>query len=143
MALNEYNIKFNKYNNYIQHNMYILDVEKLCGYSEFVLVHKNSTCTDVCNAVFRHFECDHNENKRIFLKNSIKQCISPFVIAECSKCSNTQVCHVFDDKCDYLISPNSIERFRNIVNNNTNYFKPIYDLPCNVVYKVYLDDGHT
>ena len=131
----EYNTKLNKYYKYIENNMFILDVEKLCGYSEFVLVYKNCTITDVRNSIFRHFECSHMENKKLFVtktNNSITQSS-----LDCS--DNATRMDISDD---YMVLSESDELFRNLVNNCSEYFRPLYDMPCKVVYKIYLDDGH-
>ena len=135
--MEEYTEKLNKYNKYVENNMYILDVEKLCGYSEFVLVYKNSTITDVCNSIFRHFECSHMENKKLFITKSNHNFRSePSLISS----NNTTP---MDTSVDSIFLSDSNELFRNFINNNSEYFRPLYDLPCKVVYKIYLDDGHS
>jgi hypothetical protein len=129
--MEEYNAKLNKYYNYAENNMIILDVEKLCGYSEFVLINKNSTLADVCNSIFRHFECSHKENKRIFVKKT--------TIIEYTSSSSSVPMDI--EECRVLLY-DSVELFRDFVKNHSEYFRPLYELPCKVVYKIYLDDGH-
>jgi hypothetical protein len=129
--MDEYNVKLNKYYTYSENNMFILEVEKLCGYSEFVFVYKNCTLSDVCKSIFQHFECSHKENKKVFVTKRNQS----------SEVCNDNTSHM-DIQEDWLSLMHSDELFRNFVNNNSDYFRPIYDLPCRVVYKIYLDDGH-
>jgi hypothetical protein len=130
--MEEYTLKLNKYYNYAENNMIILEVEKLCGYSEFVFIYKNSTLVDACNSIFRHFECSHKENKRIFVKNTIN-------IHSTSSSSSVPM-EVEETR---VLLYDSDELFRDFVKNHSEYFRPMYELPCKVVYKIYLDDGHT
>jgi len=124
--MEEYYTKLNKYNKYMENNMFFLDVEKLCGYSEFVAVYKNCTMNDVCNSIFQHFECSHNEAKQLFVKKAHG---SPSTIA-------------MDIQEDCITLTESPELFREFINNHSEYFRPLYNLPSKVVYKIYLDDGH-
>jgi hypothetical protein len=137
--MEEYSVKLNKYYKYVENNMYILEVEKLCGYSEFVLVYKNSSITDVCNSIFQHFECSHKENKRVFVTKIHPACTTH---TSCDNSENSEVTTTPMNIEDCIVLSESHELFRNFVNNNSEYFRPIYDLPCKVVYKIYLDDGH-
>jgi hypothetical protein len=129
--MEEYNAKLNKYYNYAENNMIILEVEKLCGYSEFVFIYKNSRLVDVCNSIFRHFECSHKENKKIFVKNTMNNQ---------STCSSSSV--PMDVEESRFLLYDSDELFRDFVKNHNEYFRPLYEIPCKVVYKIYLDDGH-
>ena len=138
--MEEYNEKLNKYNKYIENNMFILDVEKLCGYSEFVMVYKNSTIADVCNSIFQHFECSNNEAKRLFVRKVTKKQSMYIHHESCKHCDNTTISMDIPDEC--IVFTESAELFRDIVNKNSEYFIPVYDLPCKVVYKIYLDDGN-
>ena len=117
MSIDQYNNNLNRYYNYAANNMYTLEVEKLCKYNEFVMVHKNSSIIDVCNAIFRHFECENNEKKRLFVKNA-----------------NGDICDI--------VTCSSTDLFRVFIKNNKDYFTPIYPIPCNVTYKIYIEDGH-
>jgi predicted nucleic-acid-binding Zn-ribbon protein len=131
--MEDYSVKINKYFKYIKNNMFILDVEKLCGYSEFVFVYKNSTMNDVRNSIFQHFECSHNETKRLFVTKTPANCVHSH---------GNQSTVPMDIHEDCIVLSESPELFREFVNNNSEYFRPLYDLPCKVVYKIYLDDGH-
>jgi hypothetical protein len=131
--MEEYNLKMNRYFKYSENNMFILEVEKLCGYSEFVLVYKNSTITDVRNSIFQHFECSHNETKRVFVTKTAPNCVHS---------SDITTTVPMDIHEDCIVLTESPELFRELVMNNSEYFRPLYDLPCKVVYKIYLDDGH-
>jgi hypothetical protein len=133
----EYIMKLNKYNKYIENNMFILDVEKLCGYSEFVMVYKNSTIADVCNSIFQHFECYNNETKRLFVRKTQPTCTSH---SACAHSDNIRIPMDISEDC--IVLTESPELFRDIVKNNSEYFRLIYDLPCKSVYKIYLDEGH-
>jgi len=139
--MEEYNAKLNKYYNYAANNMIILEVEKLCGYSEFVFIYKNSTLADVCNSIFRHFECSHKENKRIFVtKTHLPSTCSANSSSQYS--INTITTTTPMDVEETRVLYDSDELFRDFVNNNSEYFRPLYEIPCKVVYKIYLDDDH-
>jgi hypothetical protein len=131
--MEEYYTKLNKYNKYMENNMFFLDVEKICGYSEFVLIYKNSTMNDVCNLIFQHFECSHNETKQLFVKKTPTNC------RHSHGNPSTIPMDIHEDCITLTESP---ELFREFINNHSEYFRPLYNLPCKVVYKIYLDDGH-
>ena len=99
----------------LPNNKYIFEVTKCCNYSTFVLVDKKSSLIDLYKAVSLHFEC--YDVKMLFLKNPEKHAKLNVPITE-------------------MIT---IKMF---VTSNPAFFKPIYPLPNQVVYRIYLDDGH-
>uniref|UniRef100_A0A6C0KQD7 Uncharacterized protein n=1 Tax=viral metagenome TaxID=1070528 RepID=A0A6C0KQD7_9ZZZZ len=61
---NKYHEKINNYVNNNNNNMYIFEVSKCCGYSEFVPVYKNDKIIDLFSKIMNHFNC--NEIKDLF-----------------------------------------------------------------------------
>ena len=98
----------------ITNNQYIIEMTKCCGYSCFMLFHKNFTLADMYNHVL--FEMP----------------------------SNTIELYVQKETGERLIIPrDSTIILRTFILENAEWFKPIYPMPVKVVYRVYFDDGHT
>jgi hypothetical protein len=97
----------------IANNHIWFDVEKMCGYSEFITIHHLSTTRDVWNHIRKQFE---NPNIRLFFLD-----IS----------SNSRI--DFPQSDDILL--------QSFIRENNHIFVPIYPYPAKVVYKIYLDDG--
>jgi len=118
--INEYNTKLNEFVNHIPNHHYILEVTKLCGHGQFIIVHKNQSLLDLYKTVAIYYDC--NDIKELFFINNI---------------TNEKIKLSLTDKTtirDFIIQNNSGS---NLVIN------PIYPIPCKIVYKLYFDDGHT
>jgi hypothetical protein len=91
---------------------YIFEVTKCCGYFEWIIIPKNYNCTDL----YRYI-------REIYTTPNIKlYALDPF-----------------GNKLEIVESMCVI---KSLLFANGTFFKPIYDLPNQVVYKLYLDDGH-
>lgn len=100
--------------NRITNNQYIVEMTKCCGYSFFMLFHKNYTLADMYNQVL--FEMPSNTIELYLQKNTGERLTIP---------------------------RDSTIILRTFVLENNDWFKPIYAMPVKVVYRVYFDDGHT
>lgn len=116
----DYNSKLNNYMNYIVTTDYIFEVTKICGYSEFFFIHKDHTLLELYNQISLQFSC--KDIKSLFLAIGVRRYNIPI----------TSMTSVRKFITDGLADPNM-----------KNYLVPIYPLPAKVVYKIYLDDGHT
>jgi len=115
----EYNAKFEQLCNGIPNNKYILEVTKLCGYGEFNTIYKKQTLLDLYAIVALQFD---REIIQIFFLNDITK-----------------------EKIKIPIS-NSITIQDFIFKYNSGHeliIKPIYPVPCKIVYRLYYDDGHS
>ena len=115
----EYNTKFTDFFNKISNNRYIFEITKLCGYGEFLTVYKKQTLLDLYKSVSMHFEC--KDIKELFFINS------------------------FNGEKIRIPITDEITIFQFIFNNNNGsaqIIKPIYPVPCKIVYRLYFDDGH-
>ena len=114
MTFDQYNNKLNEYNNRSINDRYIIELTKCCGYSFFSVFFREYTLEDV----YKH------------------------VLLEMP--SNTIELYVLSETGEKIVIPrdNNIT-LRNYVLSNNTLFKPIYDMPAKVVYRVYFDDGHT
>lgn len=93
---------------------YTFEVTKCCNYSTFVLVNKRATLLELYKEVSIWFECKTiKELYIISVGTGEKQTIPMTDMIQLK---------------DYIYSQN---------------MKPIYPVPNNVVYRIYLDDGHT
>jgi hypothetical protein len=111
----EYEEKLEKYRKTVNNLKYFFDVEKCCGYSEFVTVYKTNTLANI-----------YIETRNQFLNPTI---IDLFA-------TNTET-------NERLILPNDDTiNIREFILNNADFFKPVYPLPAYVVYKIKFDDGH-
>ena len=93
-------------------NHFIFELTKTCGYSELFIILKSYTLLDT----FRYVkELLKTENIKLFLKDQY---------------GNT--CFLEECNC-------KLDEF---IRTNHSFFKPIYSLPYQVVYRINVDDGH-
>jgi hypothetical protein len=114
MTFDQYNNKLNDYNTRSINDRYIFELTKCCEYSFFSVFFRAYTLEDVYKHVL--MEMPSNMIELYILSNTGEKMVIPR--------DNNIVLR------DYVLS------------NNT-WFKPIYDMPAKVVYRVYFDDGHT
>lgn len=112
-----------KYDTHQQHlikrlsdTMYTFEVTKCCGYSTFVLVNKSGTLLDLYKEVSLWFQC--KTVKELFVLSNVTN--------EKITIPMTQMVSIKDY----------------IYECQRPFFTPIYQVPNNIVYKIYLDDGH-
>lgn len=96
--------------------MYTFEVTKCCGYSTFVLVNQRGTLLDLYKEVSLWFEC--KTVKELYVRSSETNEKRMIPITEMV---------LIKDYIRELQRP---------------FFTPIYPVPNNIVYKIYLDDGH-
>ena len=115
----EYNDKFEQLCNRINNDKYILEVTKLCGYGEFNTIYKKQTLLDLYAIIMLQFD---REIIQIFFLNDITK-----------------------EKITIPITNSiTIQDFIFKYNSGTELIiKPIYPIPCKIVYRLYFDDGHT
>ena len=97
---------------------YIFEVTKCCNYSSIVVCSKKGNLLDLFNAVSSHFESP--DIKQLFLLNNLT-----------------------NEKLSIPVSSNILIRDFISKNKQNDYFRPVYPIPIPVVYRIYLDDGHT
>jgi hypothetical protein len=104
--------KFNDYTEELKNKMYIFEVSKCCGYSTFVMVYKEQSVNELYLNIFHHF--------------GRNQIVSLYLL----------------DKDDNKIPLSDMlnKTIRELIEDNI--LMPIYAFPLQVVYRVYLDDGH-
>ena len=118
--VSEFNVKFEQLCNGIPNNQYIFEVTKLCGHGQFLTVFKKQTLLDIYKIISLHYEC--KDIKQLFFINN---------------CTNEKIKIPITEEItirDFLFSHNS---------GSNQIIKPVYPVPCKIVYKIYLDDGHT
>jgi|MesohylFT_1024984.scaffolds.fasta_scaffold03105_4 hypothetical protein len=98
--------------NCLPHNHFIFELTKCCNYTEWITILKSYTISDLYRAV-KHIL--GNQNIRLFVKD-------PY----------NNVLHLFES--DLII--------KQLISSNSTFFTPVYPLPYQVVYKIYVDDGH-
>ena len=116
----EYNAKFTDLCNKIPNNKFIFEITKLCGYGEFLTVYKKQSLLELYKTVSMQFEC--KDIKELFFINN---------------CTNEKIRIPITDEItiwQFIFSHNS---------GPTQIIKPIYPVPCKIVYRIYFDDGHT
>ena len=119
----DYTTNMNTYiNSIIPNTSYIIQVSKICGYSEFLFIFKSFTLIDLYKYVSIQFSC--NDIKRLFIKNE--------------KTNTTRTIPVTDKI--------TMQQFVVLINKGNDEIKgmltPVYPLPHLVVFKIYIDDGH-
>jgi len=117
--ISDYERKLDRYINNSQNNSHILEIQKCCGYSEFILCYKESTLRELYANVYYQFQINSDEHPiRLFIVNG-----------ETNPKTKT-------------ILPISDEKLRDFIRNNVEILKRIYPFPCKVVYKFHIDDGN-
>ena len=101
--------------------MYVFDVAKLCGYSEFVLVCKTVPISDLHKAVIQAYGLKDGVNL-FFMNDATKE---RHVIP------NTDIFTLRELVAKCQSTPNLQE-----------FIKPLYELPTPTVYRIYFDDEH-
>ena len=132
MSFNEdldlkYNNLMNEMIRCIPNDKYMFEVTKCCGYSTFVLLQKDETLIDLYKAIARHFQCV--EIKSLFLVRG-------------SSLDMSNNMSINNNQRRLYIPLTVMKTVRQLLNENQQYFKPIYPIPNHVVYRIYLDDGH-
>jgi len=92
---------------------YIFQMTKCCDHFEWFTVLKNSTCIDLYKYIQLYFETERPI--KLFAKDT------------------------FGNKLEIVSSECTI---RSLLLSNCSFFRPIYNLPHPVVYRLYVDDGH-
>jgi hypothetical protein len=117
--MEEYEAKLSDYVSRLTNQHIILELTKLCGYGCFMPINKKSTLIELYNSVSLLFE---REVLELFFVNSDT-----------------------NEKIKVPISGNtSVQEFIFKHNSGSNLkIRPIYPVPCKVVYRLYFDDGHT
>jgi len=108
--LDEYNIKLNSYIKNIPTSKYLIELTKCCNYSEFLTVYKKKSLKDLYTDVKYHY--DHLNITNLYILINNEKIIIP----------NNENIILYD-----------------YINNNKNYFIPVYQVPSQIVYKIYLD----
>ena len=119
----DYTKNMNTYiNSIIPNTSYIIQVSKICGYSEFLFIFKCFTLIDMYKYVSIQFSC--NDIKRLFIKNE--------------KTNTTRTIPITDKI--------TMQQFVVLINKGNDEIKgmlsPVYPVPHPVVFKIYIDDGH-
>jgi hypothetical protein len=109
---NNFEVNKNQYFDTLHQNHYIFELTKTCGYSEWVVVHKKSTCAELFTYVGRILQ---NDKFEIFVKD------------------------MFGNK--FVLKGSNYVLYDMLITNHS-FFRPVYPLPQPVVYKLFLDDGH-
>jgi hypothetical protein len=115
-----YNQQINNYiNNNIKNNMYLIELTKCCEYGSFITMYKDESLLDLYRRASLDFQS--NEIKSLYIKNKDNNKI----LIPISTLTTIR---------DFIMSQ--------IMDSNNPNMVPLYPLPCNVVYKIYIDDDH-
>ena len=90
---------------------YIFEIEKCCGYSEWISVYKKDTLEHLYHNL--NIQISNNNNKLFMMDKNFNK--------------------VFIENTNISIS--------DFIRNNPSFFIPIYPIPNWIIYKLYLDDG--
>jgi len=120
MSTEQFGYKLQQYIDTTTNYKFIFEVTKLCGYGEFMTVFKNQSLLDLYSTISYQF--DNREIKSLFFVND--------TTGEKIKVPISSTIRIKDFISGHNVGPNL-----NI--------KPIYQVPCKIVYRLYFDDGHT
>lgn len=119
MSTEPFAYKLKQFVDTIQNYKFIFEVTKLCGYGEFITVFKHQSLLDLYSTISYQF--DNREIKELFFMND--------TTGEKIKVPISSTIRISDFISGHNVGPNL-----NI--------KPIYPIPCKIVYRLYFDDGH-
>ena len=110
--------KLSQFIKQIGNTQYIIELQKCCGYSEFLLVYKEQSLADLHNIVACHTMCRLENIRALFVLSSEGEKIH--------------------------IPPSNNITVNTFIRENTNNraILPVYPLPSKVVYRIIFDDGH-
>ena len=100
----------------LQNQNYTFEITKCCNYSTFVLVNRTGTLLDLFKAVSLHFDCP--DIKSLYVVN------------------------IQTKEKRRIPLTDTVRISKYILDQPREFFIPIYPVPMQVVYRVYLDDGH-
>lgn len=120
MSSEQFGYKLQQYIDTTTNYKFIFEVTKLCGYGEFMTVFKSQTLLELYSTISYQF--GNREIKSLFFLNDIT-----------------------NEKIMVPISSTiRVNEFISSYNSGSNLvIKPIYPMPCKIVYRLYFDDGHT
>jgi len=120
MSIDEFNQNEKKYLNVLYEYQYIFELYKCCGYKEWITVYKKMTINDLYANLYRQLcaKEDRQPPLRLFLLDSSG--VGSVKKIELER-NNMPI-------YDYILA-------------NPTYFKPIYPMPCRIVYCLHFDDG--
>ena len=100
-------------------NKFIIEATKCCGYSDLIVTYKERSLVDLHRDIFDAFGSTQ-ETSQLYVLHKDVNITGRLVIPQ-----------------DFILTT------RSFIANNPDYFLPIYSLPSPVVYRIYLDDGHS
>ena len=119
--MENYQTKFDIMLKRIPDTMYIFEVTKLCGHCDFGIVYKNASLMD--------------------FHKSMSSCFGTTIINNMFFMNPETKVRYEIPKSDFFTVRDLITKFQNDSELKKS-IKPLYDLPANIVYKIYYDDGH-
>jgi hypothetical protein len=114
---NLYQDKLSKFINQLGNTQFIIELQKCCGYSEFIIIYKEQSLADLYKIISCHTTCHISNIRDLFILSAGERIHIPP--------SNNITINTF---------------IRENVNNHT--IVPVYPLPDKVVYRIIFDDGH-
>ena len=116
---NRYNQLISNHLKEIPGRMFTFEVTKCCNYSTLLFLYREDKLSDLFIQAAKHFGC--------------KKLVSLYLL---------------DQQGQKILVPfNSSTLIKDFIFEHTQYFnrilKPIYDVPLPVVYRIYIDDGHS
>jgi hypothetical protein len=115
-SISKFNSDFDRYISSVRNNSYLFEVNKCCGYCELSPINKSATCADLYKNVISQFYLRPENQIRVYAVT-------------------------LDVSGNRLFIQNNDKSIKDLIIENNNYFKPIYPLPADVVYKLIFDDG--
>jgi hypothetical protein len=106
----DFESKKNDFFRILNEYQYIFEIEKCCGYAEWISVYKKDTISQLYKNLNNQFSTNQKTINRLYII----------------------------DNGNKLYIENNDSSISDFIKN---HLKPIYPLPCSIIYKLYLDDG--
>ena len=124
-TINDFQIQSHRFIESCFNNRYIIEFTKMCGYFEWTTIYKSQSITlyDIYDIAETHFR-----QKNLILYAKSNKSSEP----------NTN-----PDTHWIKISSNKDIDFYDYIARHRDFFIPVYPVPANIVYKIYVDDCNT
>jgi len=123
-TINDFNIQSQRFIGNCFNNRHIIEFTKMCGYFEWTTIYKSQDINlyDLYEIAETHFR----QKKLILYANNQSSDL------------NTE------PETNWIKIPREKDtNFYNYIATNRDFFIPVYPVPTNIVYKIYVDDCHT
>jgi hypothetical protein len=141
-SIEEFHYESNRYISNCLNNRYILELTKLCGYFEWTTIYKYQSITlyDLYTIVESHFQ-QPNIKLYVYVKNVKLYVHTHDQDHDHNHNQGPETTEEEEEEEGMILIPkdNNI-LFQSYIDTYREFFPPVYPVPANIVYKIYVED---